>query len=135
MLVESLMLATAGGGAGALAGVWLGRWVRERVPRPPTTRADHSRWPGLAVHVGGLRISAVLVGIAPAVFASRADLNDAMRQRAPGRSVSRGHRRARSSLVAIEVALGVVLLFGAGLFVSSFVCFRRSRADSMRPAR
>ena len=54
-------------------------------------------------------------------FASRADLNDAMRQRAPGRSVSRGQRRARSSLVAIEVSLGVVLLFGAGLFLSSFV--------------
>lgn len=121
MLVESLMLATAGGGAGALAGVWLGRWfvsVFPDLPRhAPITLDGRVLLFTLAVSV----ISAVLVGIAPAVFASRADLNDAMRQRAPGRSVSRGQRRARSSLVAIEVALGVVLLFGAGLFLSSFV--------------
>src|SRR5205814_10138348 len=66
-------------------------------------------------------ISALIVGLAPAFFASRVNLNHAMRQSAPGKSASRGQRRARSSLVAIEVALGVVLLFGSGLFLSSFV--------------
>lgn len=55
------------------------------------------------------------------MFASRTDLNDSLRQSAAGKSVNRSQRFIRSSLVAIEVALGLVLLFGAGLFLSSFV--------------
>jgi putative ABC transport system permease protein len=123
LLVESLMLAAAGGAAGALAGVWFGRWFAgvfpgDTLPRhAPITLDGRVLLFTMAVSI----ISALLVGLVPAVLASRAHLNDAMRQRAPGRSLSRGQRRARSSLVAIEVALGVVLLFGAGLFLSSFV--------------
>ncbi|PYT25984.1 MAG: hypothetical protein DMG58_23360, partial [Acidobacteria bacterium] len=128
LLVESLMLATAGGAAGALAGVWFGQWFASVFPEDTLPRHTPIALDGrlllftLMVSV----ISALIVGLAPAFFASRADLNDALRQSAKGKSPSRGQRRARGSLVAIEVALGVVLLFGSGLFLSSFVRLQKA---------
>jgi putative ABC transport system permease protein len=63
----------------------------------------------------------MLMGIMPALFSSRVDVNDAMRRGTSGLSLSRSQHRARSVLVAVEVALALVLLFGAGLFLSSFL--------------
>jgi len=56
----------------------------------------------------------------------RVDLNYALRQGAAGVSASRSQHKTRSTLVIVEVAIGLVLLFGAGLFLSSFV--REERA-------
>jgi predicted permease len=122
LLVESLMLAAAGGAGGAIAGVWLARWfavvLEDTLPRHTPLTLDVRV---LLFTVAVSAASAVLAGFAPAALSSRADLNGAFRQNAPGRTASRSHQRARGSLVAVEVALGVVLLFGAGLFLSSFV--------------
>jgi putative ABC transport system permease protein len=123
LLVESMILALAGGSAGALAGVWLARWFavflpEEAAPRQVPVTLDARV---LVFTVAVAVVSALLVGIAPGVFASRTDLDNALRQGAPGRSASRSQRFARSSLVAVEAALGLVLLFGAGLFLASFV--------------
>ena len=62
--------------------------------------------------------SALLFGLAPAIQASRSDLQSALRSGRDG-SAS-GHARLRSALLTLQVALSVVLLVSAGLFVRSF---------------
>jgi putative ABC transport system permease protein len=122
LLVETVMLAMMGGAAGALSGLWLARWFvvflpEDALPRHAAISLD------LRVFLFALIasvVSALLVALAPAIFAARGDLHEALRQNAPGRSLSRGQIHTHSSLVAIEVALGLVLLFGAGLFISTF---------------
>ncbi|HET8547387.1 MAG TPA: ABC transporter permease, partial [Bryobacteraceae bacterium] len=57
----------------------------------------------------------LLLGLAPAVHARLARLHDALKQ-ASGRGTS-GHLRLRLSLVAVETALALVLLIGAGLMI------------------
>ena len=121
LFVESLMLAAAGGAAGALTGVWLARWfavlLEDSLPRHTPVALDvRVLLFVLAVSV----FSAVLAGLAPAALSSRADLTHAFRQNAPGRTASLGHQRVRGLFVVVEVALGLVLLFGTGLFLSSF---------------
>jgi len=61
---------------------------------------------------------AVLFGLAPALRLSRSDLESGLRA---GRDASQtGHARLRGALLVTQVALSVVLLVGAGLFVRSF---------------
>jgi len=62
--------------------------------------------------------SALLFGLVPAIQASRSDLLSALRSGRDG-SAS-GHARLRSILLTAQVALSVVLLVSAGLFVRSF---------------
>lgn len=122
LLVESLLLAIAGAAAGLLAGSWISRFLsvmmnEETLPRGVQASLD----PRVVLFIFGVTlVSALAVGLAPAVFASRADLNDVLRQGARGMSASRSQRNMRSLLVVSEVALGLVLLFGAGIFLGSF---------------
>ena len=66
----------------------------------------------LAVSLG----TGLLFGLAPALAASRPDLQDPLKEGGRGRSSA-----ARGLLVAAEVALAVVLLVGAGLLLRSFL--------------
>ncbi len=72
-----------------------------------------------AVSVG----SVVAFGLAPALHCSRVDLHEALKQSVRGGS--RGAGRWRRGLVALEVALSVVLLIGAGLMAQSMGAFAR----------
>jgi putative ABC transport system permease protein len=62
----------------------------------------------------------MLFGIVPAVQLSRPDLTNALKDGARGASAGQAQRRLRSALVVVEVALAVVLLVGAALFIGSF---------------
>jgi putative ABC transport system permease protein len=125
-LVESLLLALGGGAAGAMLGFWLASSFGVFFPegalprRVPTEMDGRVLLFALVVSI----VSALLVGLLPARLASRADLNQAMRLGARGGAAGVEQRRTRSSLVAVEVALGLVLLFGTGLFLSSFFYLR-----------
>ena len=62
----------------------------------------------------------IVFGLAPAIQASRADLQDGLKE--GGRGMAGGTRSwIRSSLVVAEVALSLLLLIGASLFVRSFL--------------
>jgi len=65
-------------------------------------------------------VTGVVFGLAPAMFAARTSAGDALRE--GGRRVSSGPAgaRTRDALVALEVALAVMLLIGAGLTMLSF---------------
>ena len=122
-LAESLLLSFAGGSAGTLLGVWgAGAFQAflsgEALPRHTENFLD---WRVLLFVLGVSIFSALLMGIMPALFSSRVDVTDALRKGTSGLSASRGQHRTRSVLVAVEVSLALVLLFGAGLFLSSFL--------------
>ena len=69
-------------------------------------------------------ITGALFGLAPALQASRGQLTEALKDGARGASGGARHNRLRSTLVVAEVALSLVLLIGASLFVRTFVGLR-----------
>jgi|SRR5579859_1741721 len=121
-LAESLVLAVIGGGAGTLLGIWgsslfRGFWGEESLPRHTETSLDiRVLFFVLSVSI----FSALIMGIMPALFSSRVDVNETLRKGTSGLSASRGQQRTRGILVTVEVSLALVLLFGAGLFLTSF---------------
>jgi putative ABC transport system permease protein len=122
-LAESLLLSLIGGAAGTLLGIWgataLTAFLSEdAMPRHTETFLD---WRVLLFVLSVSIFSALLMGIMPALFSSRVDVTDALRKGNKGLSASRGQHRTRSVLVAVEVSLALVLLFGDGLFLSSFL--------------
>ena len=70
-------------------------------------------------------LTALLFGLAPAVLTSRRDLSGVMAQGGRTVAASPAQRRSRHALVIAEVAMALVLLVGAGLFVNSFVRLTR----------
>src|SRR4029079_5330953 len=76
-----------------------------------------------AIAVAGL--TGIVFGLAPAIQASKADLQEAMKE--GGRGTAGGGRAwIRNSLVVAEVALSLLLLIGASLFVRSFLNLKGS---------
>jgi putative ABC transport system permease protein len=70
-------------------------------------------------------VTGVIFGLAPAIHAARADLVSALRE--GGRTGEGGARnRARNLLVIAEVAVSIVLLVGAALFMRSFLNLQRA---------
>ncbi len=66
----------------------------------------------------------VVFGLAPALHAARSNLQESLKE--GGRGTSGGRARLRSALVVIEVALSLVLLISASLFVRSFLNLQSS---------
>jgi predicted permease len=62
-------------------------------------------------------LTGVLFGTVPAWLASRADVNQALRQNVRGSTAGRSHHRLRHALIIGEVAFALILLAGAGLFL------------------
>ncbi len=121
VLLESLALAAAGGATGVVV-AWLAL-QRLTALAPPgvllqgTLRLD---W-GMLGFAAVVTLSAgILFGIAPALQASRVNLLEALQE--AGRAAATVMRgRARAVLVVAEVAMGFVLLVGAGLMARTFV--------------
>jgi putative ABC transport system permease protein len=65
--------------------------------------------------------AALIFGLIPALYAARADVNDALKPGGRTSSPSPGRTRVWSLLVAGEIALASMLLIGAGLAMKSFV--------------
>src|SRR6185503_10371868 len=62
-------------------------------------------------------LTGVVFGVAPAWLASRADVNQALRENSRGSTAGRSHHRLRHALIVGEVAFALILLTGAGLFL------------------
>ena len=117
LLAESLVLAAAGGAAALALAAWTGALTRGfLVPDlPGDTPVIDLRM--VAFTVLAVAVTALLVGIAPAVQASRTDLTESLKS--GGRGATQRGGRTRAGLLAVQVALTLVLLVGAGLFVKS----------------
>lgn len=120
LMVESLLLAAAGGGLGLAVATVVARFAARLVPEP--IRAVQPVTVDAAVIGFGLMlaaVAAVVFGLAPAVQAVRRDLTLALRS--GGRTETARGGRLRAGLVVAELALAVMLLVGAGLLLRSFL--------------
>jgi len=121
MLTESLMLATLGGIAGALIGRATAS-VIGRIPLPVDLPIHFDLmfdWRVFGYIAAIALASGIVVGLLPALRASRSDLNSALREGGRGSSEGGSRQRIRSVLVVSQVAVSLMLLVAAGLFVRS----------------
>jgi len=126
VLTETLLMALAGSIGGLMLASWLGgalRWLLPGVAGPlmlsPALDGQVFAFTAaLAVFV------TILAGAVPAVHAPRANINEALKQ--GGRSGASGihAHRLRGLMVVSEVALALVTLVGAALFLRSFQAAR-----------
>jgi putative ABC transport system permease protein len=121
LLTESVMLALFGGAAGlSLAYLGLELFIRlaPDIPRLNETTMDaHVFIFSAALTLG----TGLLFGIMPALYSSKVDLQDALKESGGRLTASSGRARLRSVLVMAEMALAVMLLTGACLLLRSFV--------------
>ena len=121
-LLESVLLAVAGGALGVMLAAWgLDLLVALRPPNLP--RLDQIGIDGtvLAFSLGASLLTGVLFGSVPAWKAMRANLNDTLKRGGTSVAGLGGHHGLRRGLVIAEVAMSVVLLAGAGLMMQSFL--------------
>ena len=125
MLVESTALAVLGGAAGVgltYAAVQAVTWINPgNVPRLAETSVD------ARVLIFNLAVSlatGLIFGLVPARWAAGADANDVLMRTQAKQLVSRG-RMLRQAMIVGEVALAVVLMAGAGLFLRSYAAIQR----------
>jgi putative ABC transport system permease protein len=121
LLIESLVLAFAGGVVGALFASVLLDAIVALMPAytlPSETEITLSV-PVLLFALGVCAVSGALSGCAPAWQAARANLADAIKE--GGRSIASGRNLLRRGLVVIEFALALTLLAGGGLAVHAFI--------------
>jgi predicted permease len=116
--VENALLGTLGGALGFLTAVAALGLVRAAAP-PQVPRIDAlgSLSAPLAAAVGITLLALLVFGIAPSFVASRIRAYAVLRSDSRSGTESRLARRARQWLVAMQIALAVVLLAGAGLLV------------------
>jgi putative ABC transport system permease protein len=120
-LVESLLVAVAGGVIGTAVAFW-GVKLLLAVSPESLARAEEIGFDpwllGFAIAVTGL--TGILFGAAPALQASAADPNTSLRDASRGSTSGTGQRAVRNVLVTAQLALALVLLVGAGILMRSF---------------
>ena len=125
LLIESLVLAAAGGAAGTVVALWgvdaLVRISPIQIPRLNTVHIDRSV---LLFTVLASLLTGALCGLLPAVQLSRSNPGDALKDGDRGGSSGRG-ARTRNILVVAEVALSLMLLASAGLLIRSLSGLQR----------
>ncbi len=126
LLAETTVLAAAAGGLAALVTIWSGNLLYAFIPPLPIPIAIDA---GLNVRVLAFSSAVSLVaglalGLLPGLQASRGDLVAPLKDGAAmGGSARRG--RLRQGLIVAQVALALVLLVSAGLFLRTLVAAER----------
>ncbi len=129
-LTESVVLSLLGAVPGLLLATWGTNILQSMLQPDPGANVRLARWDTVAINAPVLGFTlllslatGILFGFAPALFASRQDLNERLKE--GGRSLAGGRGSGlRKTLVAAEVAIAIVLLVGSGLLMRSFVNLR-----------
>jgi putative ABC transport system permease protein len=121
LLIESVLLATIGGALGLVIAFWgtqgLIALVPKQIPRAENIQLDASV---LFFTLGISFATGIIFGLAPALQATRVELNQSLKANAGG-SIGGGQRaRLGRALVVVEIALALILLVSAGLLLRSF---------------
>ncbi|MBV8856416.1 MAG: ABC transporter permease [Acidobacteria bacterium] len=122
LLVESLLLALAGGAAGLLLASWLVELLAALAPAD-IPRLEDVSLSGAAVvaSVTFTLITTAVFGLLPALSASRFKLSETLSEAGGKLTNARAGKRLRGALVVGEVALTLVLVAGATLILRSFL--------------
>jgi len=129
LLVECMIIAVLGGAVGIVVAVWGIDLLRAANPGEAAKYADGWKNFGinyqvLAFTFGISLLSGFVFGLAPAWQVSKPNVNDALKE--GGRQGGGGSHRLRNLLVVSEIALSLMLLIGAGLFIRSFAALLKS---------
>ena len=126
LLTESILLS----GAGALLGLAFAQWGSRLLVRQLSTSANNVvldltlDWRVLAFTTAVTMVTALLFGLAPAFRASGVQPNDALKEQGRGISIDRRFGLG-NLLVVAQVALSLVLIVAAGLFIRTFSTLAR----------
>ncbi|MBI4473520.1 MAG: ABC transporter permease [Acidobacteria bacterium] len=108
LLTESVLLSCIGG----MLGILVGYWSKQLLPFGQTVPMD---WRVFAFVAGISVLTGVTFGVVPAFRATRIDLAGSLKEMS--RSVSRSRTILSKGLLVLQVAVSLVLLIGAGLFL------------------
>jgi putative ABC transport system permease protein len=121
LLTESLLLGAAGGALGLLLAMWGLDLLLAAIPVDlPFWMKFTLDWRVLGFAAGTALLTSLVFGVAPALQASRIDLNETLKEGGRGGAGASRHR-LRRALVIAEVALSLILLISAGLMMRSFL--------------
>ncbi len=124
LLTESVMLAGFGGILGILFALWIKDGllaVSDWGPRALEPKLD---WRVLGFTMALSLLTGIIFGIVPAWRATKVDLTPALKDNARGSSAASRSLLSRS-LVVTQVALSLLLLIGAGLFLRTLLNLQR----------
>jgi len=127
LLVESVVLALAGGLVGVLLGWWALRIFVSLGPANIPRLSEASLDPAVLFFTAAVScLTGVLFGLAPCWHFSRPDFNQSLKEGSRGASAGLGASRVRNLLIVWEVALSILLLAAAGLMIQSFARILRT---------
>ena len=118
LLTESMLLAVLGGALGILVGYW----GRQLLPGPPGQTLPMD-WKVLAFVLAVTLVTGIVFGIAPALRGTSMNVSSSLKE--TSRSVVAGRSLLGKSLLVVQVAISLVLLIGAGLFLQTLSNLRR----------
>jgi predicted permease len=118
LLTESLMLAAMGGALGILVGYW----GTQLLPGP-AGQVRPLDWRVLLFVLGVTVLTGLIFGIAPALRATSMNVSSALKE--TSRSVVGSRSLLGRSLLVVQVAISLVLLVGAGLFLRTLTNLRQ----------
>lgn len=129
LAAESLLLALGGGTCALAVAYWFLRWMTLR------STGDNGEvvtffldWPVLTWAFLASLVTALIFGLAPALFALRLDVQSTLKSGARGSTGGRFQQRLRQLLIVGQFALAMILLVGAAVFVRGLAELNNRRA-------
>ncbi|HEV2421589.1 MAG TPA: ABC transporter permease [Candidatus Acidoferrales bacterium] len=129
LLTESMVLALFGGVGGLLLGKWSSATIPLLLPKTKgfPIHLDFSfDWRVFLYALAAALLTGMVMGLWPALHASRADVNAVLHGEGRSDSAGSSRHRLRSVLVVAQVGGSLVLLIVAGLFVRSLIGAQRT---------
>ena len=121
LLVESLLLSGMGAIVGLLFAFWADHTLLAVFLPPDAGQLNISPVPDMRIlffTLGVMLLTALLFGLAPALQSARSQVGSTLKEQA-GAVISGGNVLLRKLLVTAQVALSLLLLIGAGLFIKT----------------
>ncbi len=121
LLTESFLLALLGAALGVLLAYWgIAAITAIGTGAYPMLKESRIDLPVLGFTIAVSLVTGLIFGLAPALAASRSDLQETLKEGGRGSSTG-GRNRLRSLLVVSEVALALLLMVGASLMIRSLI--------------
>ncbi len=129
VMIESLLLALAGGALGVLVAAWTNDWVSSRLSAHGLFRLTlEMDWRVMIFAMGVSLFTGLIFGLVPAWRVSRVKVNDALKSSGRGRTGDPAQSRLQQSLIVSQFANALILLSGAAGFIHGVDSFTSTDA-------